>query len=96
MAPKFKLGSRVRVLDEVRPGHIRTPTWLFGRPGIVSAIIGEFPDPERLAYHQDGLPPVPLYHVALNPADVWGKRSSEASANTKIVVELYEHWVEPA
>ena len=96
MAPRFNVGAPVRVLGELRPGHIRTPTWLFGKPGVIDRLVGEFPDPERLAYGEDGLPPVPLYHVAFDPADVWGARSPEASGKAKILVEIYEHWLEPA
>lgn len=96
MAPRYGVGARVRVLGELRPGHIRTPTWLFGKPGVIAALVDEFPDPERLAYGEDGLPPVPLYHVAFNPAEVWGGRAPRESGNSKILVEIYEHWLEPA
>ena len=95
MPPRYTVGCPVRVRSELRPGHIRTPTWLFGKPGVVAEVVGEFPDPERLAYAEDGLPPVPLYFVAFDPRGVWGDRGVEASPRDKIYAELYEHWLEP-
>ena len=96
MPPRFTMGSRVRVRSELRPGHIRTPTWLFGKPGVIAEVRGEYPDPERLAYDEDGLPPAPLYFVAFDPRDVWGDRAPERSGRDTIYAELYEHWLDPA
>ncbi len=96
MPPRYTAGSRVRVRRTLRPGHIRTPLFLFGKPGVIAEVVGEFPDPERLAYGEDGLPPVPLYFVAFDPREVWGDRAPRPPAKDTIYVELYEHWLEPA
>ena len=47
MPPKYKSGDRVRVLNQIRWGHIRTPLFVLGKTGIVETCRGEFPDPEK-------------------------------------------------
>lgn len=96
MGPRFQPGARVRVLDVLRAGHIRTPTWLFGKYGVVESYHGAFPDAEKIAYHAYGLPPVPLYFVSFNPREVWGEQVKGSIGNDKIYAELYEHWLHPA
>ena len=50
-------GAAVRVRDdwpELRgPCHIRTPHYLRGRPGRVVRHLGDFPNPEDLAFAPD-------------------------------------------
>jgi nitrile hydratase subunit beta len=93
MAPQFSPGDRVRVLERGRPGHIRTPRWLFGKLGVIEAFHGRFPDAEKIAYHAYGLPPVPLYLVAFEPREVWGGELRGFGAHDRIFAELYEHWL---
>ncbi len=45
-----------------------------------------------MAYGGDGLPPVPLYGVSFELADLW----DENSENSKMIVDIYEHWLEPS
>ena len=92
MEPRFRAGDRVRVKQERRPGHVRTPSYIRGKIGVVSRVHGSFRDPERLAYGEDGLPKVPLYYVAFDASHVWGGRP----ATDQVVVDIYEHWLEPA
>jgi Nitrile hydratase beta subunit, C-terminal len=89
---KFKLGDRVRVRAEDRPGHIRTPYYIRGKIGSVERVYGEFLNPESLAYGRDGLPRRTLYLVAFNQADVWEK---SAASKDKVLVDIYEHWLDP-
>ena len=92
-APKLPAGARVRVRDdwpETRgPCHIRTPHYLRGETGTVVRYLGEFPNPEQLAF---GRPAEPrsLYHVAFAQPLFW----QEGRPGDEIVVELYEHWLE--
>ena len=88
----FRVGDRVRVRDEARPGHIRTPSYIMGKVGVVSRVHGSYRNPEQLAYGEEGLPEVPLYYVAFDAAHVWGGPPSGDS----VIVDLYEHWLEPA
>ena len=49
------------------PCHIRTPHYLRGRSGTVVRHLGDFPNPEDLAFARPA-PRLPLYHVAFEPA----------------------------
>jgi nitrile hydratase len=86
-------GTRVRVRDdwpETRgPAHIRTPHYLRGREGVVLAHLGDFPNPEDLAFGRPA-PLRPLYHVAFAAEAVF----AEARPGDDILVELYAHWLE--
>jgi nitrile hydratase len=91
----FRAGADVRVLDdwpEARgPCHVRTPHYVRGRLGRVVRPLGEFADPEDLAFNR-----VPerraLYHVAFPQAALW----PDGGADAELLVEIYEHWLEPA
>jgi len=91
----FAPGTPVRVrLDwpETRgPVHIRTPHYLRGKPGTVVRLLGAFPNPEDLAFARPA-EDRPLYHVAFAQDALWpdGRRGD------RVLVELYEHWLEPA
>jgi nitrile hydratase subunit beta len=91
----FAAGASVRVKDdwpETRgPVHIRTPHYLRGLQGTVVRQLGTFPNPEDLAF---GRPAGdrPLYHVAFAQPLIW----QEGRDGDELLVELYEHWLEPA
>jgi nitrile hydratase subunit beta len=88
-------GQVVRVRDdwpEARgPVHIRTPHYVRGRTGTIRSILGRFPNPEDLAFARPA-PSLTLYHVAFDPASLWG----DAKAGDEILVEIYESWLEAA
>ena len=91
----FAAGAPVRVRDdwpEARgPAHIRTPHFVRGANGRVVRHLGAFPNPEDLAFGRPA-PVVPLYHVAFDPAAIW----PDAGPGGDLLVEIYEHWLEPA
>ncbi len=89
---KFKPGDRVKVKFEDRPGHIRTPWYIRGKTGCVERVYGEFLNPESLAFGRDGLPKKTLYLIAFNQSDVGGE---SAKKQDKVLVDIYEHWLEP-
>jgi len=89
---KFKLGDRVTVKFEDRPGHLRTPWYIRGKTGWIERVHGEFLNPESLAYGRDGLPKKTLYLVAFNQSDIWGRTNNA----DKLLVDIYEHWLDPA
>lgn len=86
-------GTAVRVRDdwpETRgPCHIRTPHYLRGHTGTVVRHLGDFRNPEDLAFARPAAT-LPLYHVAFAPSSIW----PDAGA-TEIVIELFESWLEP-
>lgn len=89
---RFKPGDRVKVKFEDRPGHLRTPWYIRGKSGWVERVYGDFLNPESLAFGRDGLPKKTLYLVAFNPSDVWG---GAATNRDKVLVDIYDHWLEP-
>lgn len=90
---RFKPGDPVRVKTDDRPGHIRTPFYIRGKTGRVERVYGEFLNPESLGHGGDGLPKKPLYLVAFSQSEVWEQYQP---AGDKVLVDIYEHWLEPA
>jgi nitrile hydratase len=93
VTPLFAPGDTVRVRDEERPGHVRTPAYVRGKTGSVSRVLGEFLNPETLAYGGSGLPERPLYRVAFRQTDLWGDYNGPAEDTLQ--ADVYEHWLEP-
>jgi hypothetical protein len=87
-------GQTVRVRDdwpETRgPCHIRTPHYLRGATGTVRRHLGDFPNPEDLAFARPAKR-LSLYHVAFDAASLWG----DGKPRAEILVELYDTWLEP-
>ncbi len=94
MSTRFTVGDRVSVRVAYPPGHVRTPFYIRGKIGVVERICGEFANPEELAYGRDGLPKQPLYWVRFQQSDVWTEYTG--SKNDTLVIEISEHWLEPA
>jgi nitrile hydratase subunit beta len=91
---RFRPGERVRVRSEDRPGHVRTPGYVRGKMGRVESVLGEFRNPETLAYGESGLPERPLYKVSFRQVDLW--EEYPGPANDELFMDIYEHWLEPA
>ncbi|MCP2686140.1 SH3-like domain-containing protein [Siccirubricoccus soli] len=97
----FQAGDRVRVKylwPERHPqpsglpsAHIRTPHYLRGRTGTVQAVLGSFRNPEDLAFGRPA-PQRVLYHVLFDQPPIW----NEGEAGDSLLVEIFEHWLEPA
>jgi nitrile hydratase len=94
MSATFAPGSAVRVRRADPPGHLRTPYYVRGKTGVVERYLGDFANPEELAYGRGGLPKQPLYRVRFRQADVWPDYAG-APADT-VDIEIYQHWLEPA
>lgn len=88
----FASGDRVRVRAASTPGHVRTPYYVRGKTGIVSAVVGSFENPEELAYGRRGRNAI-LYNVQFAQGDVFGDAPSPSDT---IAVEIFEHWLERA
>ncbi len=76
------------------PGHIRTPRYIMGLTGQVCHIVGEFPNPEELAYGRKGLPKKMLYRVRFQQASIW--LDYAGGPKDTLEIELYDHWLMPA
>jgi nitrile hydratase subunit alpha len=107
-APAFREGDRVRVRSEDtatrwRRPHLRTPGYLFGKAGQIELVVGMQPNPEVRAFGGTGAEQ-PLYRVSFAARDLWaaptappagtvtGGTSSEAA--DRVVVEVFQHWLE--
>ena len=90
---RFRPGERVRVRSEDRPGHVRTPGYVRGKMGRVESVLGEFRNPETLAYGETGLPERPLYKVSFRQVDLW--EEYPGPADDELCMDIYEHWLEP-
>lgn len=88
-------GTAVRVKndwpEQRGPAHIRTPHYLRGATGRVVRRLGQYPNPEDLAFARPA-PLRTLYHVAFAQPSIWG----QGVAGDELLVELYEHWLEAA
>ena len=94
MSPvRFRPGDRVTVRRADPPGHIRAPSYIRGKPGVIERLCGMFGNPEELAYNRTGAP-LPLYRVRFAQHVVWP--DYRGGAGDSVDVEIYEHWLEPA
>jgi hypothetical protein len=86
-------GTRVRVRDdwpETRgPCHIRTPHSLRGAAGVVTRHLGDFPNPEDLAFGRPAQR-LPLYHVRFEVSALW----PDSRPNADMLVEIFGPWLE--
>jgi len=89
--PDFAPETRVRVRQDVPPGHVRTPYYLRGKTGVIERMLGPFPNPEDLAYGIDAMP-LPLLRVRFDMAEVWG--SAAERPDDTLEAEIYAHWLE--
>jgi nitrile hydratase subunit beta len=93
MSAAFAAGDRVRVRWADPPGHLRTPYYVRGKSGVVERCLGDFANPEELAFGRSGLPRQPLYRVRFRQADVWPDYAGPPADTVDI--EIYQHWLEP-
>lgn len=91
---RFNPGDRVRVRTALPAGHCRTPVYVRGKIGTIERLHGRFRNPESLAYARDGLPQQPLYLVSFPQRDVWA--GYPGPSRDRVLMDLYEHWLEPA
>jgi nitrile hydratase len=91
----FAPGDSVRVKNdwpETRgPVHVRTPYYVRGQAGTVVRHLGDFPNPEDLAFARPAKQ-LPLYHVLFTQDAVW----AEDHGGDELLVEIFGHWLEPA
>jgi nitrile hydratase subunit beta len=91
----FAPGTVVRVKgdwpESRGPAHIRTPHYLRGECGRVVRRLGAFANPEDLAFARPA-ECRSLYHVAFDQPSVW----QAGRPGDELLVEIFEHWLEPA
>jgi nitrile hydratase len=89
LAPGTKVQVRLDWPEARGPAHIRTPHYVRGKPGVVERFLGEFANPEDLAFNRPARL-VPLYHVRFDPHQIWpgGVTADE------VLIEIFGHWLE--
>ncbi|GLZ35178.1 nitrile hydratase [Lentzea sp. NBRC 105346] len=85
--PLFEVGSRVRAVSVVRPGHTRLPAYVRGHVGVVRRVDPAFVLPDTNAHH-DGENPEHTYSVGFSALDLWGKGDHE------VRVDVWESYLE--
>jgi nitrile hydratase subunit beta len=89
----FAAGETVRVKydwpEQRGPVHIRTPHYVRGLTGTIERHLGNFPNPEDLAFGRPA-PARPLYHVRFRKDTIWPERQPD----DEILIEIFEHWLE--
>jgi len=91
----FSAGDAVRVKDAwpeaSGPVHIRTPYYVRGVTGTIVRHLGDFPNPEDLAFRRPA-ERRPLYHVRFRKDAIW----AEQPPGDELLVEIFGHWLEQA
>ena len=91
---RFKPGDMVRVDDRAVAGHCRAPWYLRGQTGVIAEVLGNFRDPERLAYHRPGVPRQILYKVRFKQSALWPGYTGPARDHLE--ADLTENWLQSA
>ncbi len=91
MDAQFKPGDRVTVRTNLATGHHRTPAFVQGKTGVIEILHGTFGNPDQGGSAE---PQQPLYLVRLDQTHIWDQY--DPSSNDTILLDLYEHWLEPA
>jgi nitrile hydratase subunit beta len=88
----FAAGDTVRVKDAwpeaTGPVHIRTPYYVRGIVGQVVRHLGDFPNPEDLAFARRA-ERRPLYHVRFQKGAIW----PGAKLDDELLIEIFGHWL---
>jgi nitrile hydratase beta subunit len=89
--PRFSKGAQVRAGDPDAVDHTRLPGYLRNKPGTVDLVY-----PGAFSYFvstgPDGIGhAMPVYRVAFDAADIWGKEKSEP--NTTIYADLFDAYL---
>ena len=82
---RYRVGDRVRVLDDQPGGNPRTPGYARGKTGTVIAVHGRIANPLD---HRDRYPP--LYTVRFGLQELTGRPGSD-----RVTADLHEDWLEP-
>ncbi|GAC1654601.1 MAG: hypothetical protein NVS9B12_05240 [Vulcanimicrobiaceae bacterium] len=91
MSARFSVGDGARVRIGNPAGHTRVPRYLRGKPGIVIALIGEFPLADESA-RGEASAPEPLYTLRFEGRNVWG---ADGEDRVWITADLWESYLEP-
>jgi hypothetical protein len=92
VAPRFRVGDRVRVRNHQPATHTRLPGYLRCRVGTIEQDHGVFAFPDTHA-HGLGEQPQHCYSVRFTAREVWGPAASERDT---LRVDLFDDYLDPA
>jgi nitrile hydratase len=92
LAPRYKVGDRVRARNLNPVGHTRLPRYCRGKQGVVHLDQGVwvFPDAHSAG---EGKKPQRVYSVRFPATELWGPA---ASPRDSVHVDLWDDYLEPA
>ena len=86
-------GARVRVRRMYPPGHVRAPSYLRGKIGVIERRVGTYENPEQRAYGVE--PDIKVnFRVRFTMGEVWGPQAE--NPDDTLDAEVYDHWLELA
>ncbi|KAI96057.1 nitrile hydratase [Rhodomicrobium udaipurense JA643] len=88
--PRFGTGDTVHVRRVIGPAYTRTPRYVMGAKGTISRPLGEFLNPDDIAYGRF-TPKKMLYRVRFRQVDLWP--DYKGPPNDTLEIELFEHWL---
>jgi len=92
VAPRFRIGDRVRARNDHPTGHTRLPRYARGREGTIDRDHGVWVFPDTHAAGQ-GTRPQHVYSVRFAARELWG---AEAAARDAVYVDLWDDYMDPA
>jgi len=92
VAPRFRVGQRVRTRNINPTGHTRLPRYARGKSGIIDRDHGVFVFPDTNAQFQ-GEKPQHVYSVRFAARELWGP---QACAKDSVYLDLWDDYLEAA
>ena len=93
MSKSYLVGDSVDVRIAYPPGHIRAPFFIRGKSGTIDQVVGDYHNPEELAYGRKGTKKLMLYRVRFNQKNVWSNYTGPSKDS--LIVDIYENWLKP-
>jgi len=90
-APRFRIGDRVLVRDEHVAGHVRMPSYIRGKRGVVVGESPPYPFPDAHA-HGVAADDEPTYDVRFAAAELWPNGADDAFVH----VAVFRSYLVPA
>ena len=92
VAPRYRVGQRVRARTINPAGHTRLPRYARGRLGTIHRDHGVFVFPDTNAHNQ-GEKPQHVYSVRFAARELWG---DQASPRDSVHLDMWDDYLEPA
>lgn len=92
IAPKFKAGDKVTVVNLNKVDHNRLPAYIKGKVGTVTFDHGVFVFPDTSA-HRKGPKPQHVYTVVFKARDLWGEAGHPQD---RMYVDAWDDYLEHA